>query len=88
MAAPWTELIIDFTLELELFYQCLPNKTLYLKGEECSSGKHSKVHLTGLTAGNAYGERLPMFVIRKSRCLKDVNVYLVATAFSAKPGCL
>ena len=54
----------------------MPNKTLHLKGEECSGGKHSKVCLTGLAAGNAYGERLQMFVIGKSvkpRCFKGVK---------------
>ena len=34
-------------------------------------GKHSKVRLTGLAAGNAFGERLPMFVIG-SQNLHDV----------------
>ena len=32
--------------EFGLFYQCLPNKTLYLKGEKCSGGKHNKIRLT------------------------------------------
>ena len=62
--------------EFGLFFQCLPNKTLHLKGEKCSGGKHSKIHLTGLAAGNAYGERLPMFVIgkaNKTRCFKGVR---------------
>ena len=47
-----------------------------MKGEKCSGGKHSKVRLTGLAAGNALGERLPMFVIGKSakpRCFKGVK---------------
>ena len=62
--------------EFGLFYQCLPNKTLHLKGEKCSGRKHSKIRLTGLAAGNAYGERLPMFVIGKAnkpRCFKGVR---------------
>ena len=65
--------------EFGLFYQCLPNKTLHLKGEKCSGGKHSKVRLTGLAAGNAYGERLQMFVIGKSvkpRCFKGVKTVI------------
>ena len=88
MTVPWAEttlLIILSRISLEnilnadkfgLFYQCLPNKTLQLKGGKCSGGKHSKVRLTGLAAGNAYGERLQMFVIGKSvtpRYFKDVN---------------
>ena len=59
-----------------LFYQSWLNNTLHLKGEKCSGGKHSKVRLTGL-AGNANDERLPMFVIRKSknpRCFKGVDI--------------
>ena len=62
--------------EFGLFYQCLPNQTLHLKGENCSGGKHSKIRLTGLAAGNAYGERLPMFFIGKAnqpRCFKGVR---------------
>ena len=58
------------------FYQCLPNKALHLKGKKCSRAKHSKICLTGLAAGNAYGERLPMFVIGKAnkpRCFKGVK---------------
>ena len=87
MTAPWTETTLSTILsgyplenifnadEFGLFYQCLPNKTLHLKGEKCSGGKHSKIRLAGLAAGNAYGERLPMFVIgkaNKSRCFKGV----------------
>ena len=78
MTAPWTETTLPTTLfryslenifnanEFGLYYQCLPNKTLHLKGEKCSGRKHSKVRLTGLAAGNAYGEKLQMFVIGKS----------------------
>ena len=88
MAAPWTETTLPTILsryplenifnadEFGLFYQCLPNKTLHLKGEKCSGGKHSKIRLTGLVAGNAYGERLSMFVIGKAnkpRCFKRVR---------------
>ena len=39
---------------------------MHLKGEKCSGGKHSKIRLTGLAAGNPYGESLPMFVIGKA----------------------
>ena len=91
MTAPWTETTLPTILsryplenifnadEFGLFYQCLPNKTLHLKGEKCSGGKHSKVRLTGLAAGNAYGERLQMFVIGKSvkpRYFKVLNFAL------------
>ena len=88
MTAPWTETTLPTILsryplenifnadEFGLFYQCLPNKTLHLKGEKCSGGQHSKIRLAGLAAGNAYGERLPMFVIGKAnkpRCFKSVR---------------
>ena len=46
------------------------------KGQTCSGGKNSKVRLTGMAAGNATGEKLPMFVIGKSktpRCFKHMK---------------
>ena len=52
--------------EFGLFYQQLPTKSFHLKGGWCAGGKFSKVHLTGLAAGNAAGEKLPMFVIGKA----------------------
>ena len=72
-ATPWKTFNAD---EFGLFYQCLPNKTLHLKGEKCSGGKHSKIRMTGLASGNAYGDRLQMFVIGKSvkpRCFKVIK---------------
>ena len=62
--------------EFGLFYRGLPKKTLHMKGEKCSGGKHSKVRLTGMAAASAVGEKLPMFVIGKSakpRCFKNVK---------------
>ena len=55
------------TVEFGLFYQCVPNKTYYFKNKKCTGGKHSKVHLTGMVAGNVNGERLQMFMIGKSK---------------------
>ena len=52
--------------EFGLFYQTLSSKTMHSKGHKCSNGKHCKASLTGLAAVNAFGERLPMFVIGKS----------------------
>ena len=51
--------------EFGLFYQCVPNKTYLFKNEKCTGGKHSKVHVNGIAAGNVNGERLPMLVIGK-----------------------
>ena len=59
-----------------LFYQALPDNSLHYKGEHCSGGKHSKVRLTELSAGNDTGEKLPLFVIGKSakpRCFSSVK---------------
>ena len=39
---------------------------MHLKGEKCSGGKNSKICLTGLAAPNMCGEKIPIFVIRKS----------------------
>ena len=62
--------------EFRLFYQALPSKSMHFKNERCSGEKFSKVRLTGLSAANATGEKLPMFVIGKSakpRCFKNVK---------------
>jgi len=62
--------------EFGLFYQCLPDKTYHLKGEKCSGGKKSKDRFTGMATGGATGEKLPMFVIGKSkkpRCFKNIK---------------
>ena len=58
-----------------LFFNAQPNTFLHLKN--CVGGKHSKPCLTGLTAANAVGEKLPLFVIGKSkkpRCFKHINI--------------
>ena len=88
MTSSWSEttlptILSNFKLEnifnadeFGLFYQCLPDKTYHLKGEKCSGGKKSKVRLTGMAAASAVGEKLPMFVIWKSknpRCFKNVK---------------
>ena len=62
--------------ELGLFYQCLPDKSYQLKTEKCSGGKHSKIRITGLAAANAVGNKLPRFVIGKTknpRCFKNIK---------------
>ena len=88
MVASWNETALPTRLskydltdifnadEFGLFYQCLPNKTYHFKGQKCSGGKNSKVRLTGMAAGYATGEKLPMFVISKSktlRCFKHIK---------------
>ena len=64
--------------ELGLFYHCLPNKALHLKSKKCSSGKNSKIRITGLAAANSVSDKLSMFVIGKSktsRCFKMSHLY-------------
>ena len=59
-----------------LFYRAHPNKSLYLKNKNCVGGKHSELRLTGLTATNAAGEKLLLFVIGKSKkpqCFKHIK---------------
>ena len=88
MTASWSETYLSTILskyelkdiynanEFILFYQALPDKSLHCKDECCNGGKHSKVSPTGLAAGNATGEKLPLFEIRKSakpRCFSGVK---------------
>ena len=49
--------------EFGLFNEALPSKSLHFQGKRCSGGKHSKVRLTGMTAPDALGEKILMFVI-------------------------
>ena len=65
MTAPWKETHLSSMMsrhklenvvdadEFGLLFQALPNKTLELKGEKCSGGKHSKVRRTELCAVSA-----------------------------------
>ena len=88
MTAPWEEATLLTILaryqlkdifnadEFGLFYEALPSKSLHFRGKRCSGGKHSKVGLTGMTASNAFGEKIPMFVIGKSAsqtCFKHLR---------------
>ena len=62
--------------EFGLFYQALPSKTMHFKNEKQVGGKFSKQRLTGLAAGNALGQTLPMFIIGKAnrpRCFKNLK---------------
>ena len=80
---------IFHTDEFGLFYQCVSSKMYYFKNEKRTGGTHSKVCLTGMVAGNVNGERLPMFVIGKSktpRCFKGVTNVPFAIGHSRKDG--
>ncbi|XP_065658055.1 tigger transposable element-derived protein 4-like [Hydra vulgaris] len=53
-----------------------PYKSLNLQSETCLGGKHSKICLTGMVAAGAVGDKIPMFVIGKSKspcCLKGIK---------------
>ena len=75
MAATWSETYLPSILwkyelkdiyntdQFGLFYQPLLDKSLHYKSECCSRGKHGKVRLNGLAAGNAAGEKLALFLI-------------------------
>ena len=90
MTVPWNETTLPTILsryalkdifnvdEFGLFYQILPCKTKHFQSQKCSGRKHSKVCLNGLAAGNAFGERMPIFVIeilQKPRCFKGVKYF-------------
>ena len=88
MTAPWKETTLPTILskykldeiynadEFGLFFRMQPNKSLNLRSEACTGGKHSKIRLTGMAAANAMEDKIPMFVIGKSkspRCFKGVK---------------
>ena len=53
--------------ETGLFWKSLPDKTLHMKGEQCSGGKKSKERITVLVCANMTGiEKLPLIVICKT----------------------
>ena len=99
MTASWEESILPTILsnyelrdiynadDFGFFYKALPDKSLQLKSEKCVGGKHSKVRLTDLAAGNAVGDKLPMFVIGKSKkpqCFKGVRDLIVDIGLKKK----
>lgn len=53
--------------ETGIFYRCLPNRTVSLKGSKCHGGANSKERVTALLCCNMTGtEKLPLLVIGKS----------------------
>ena len=71
MTAPWKETTLPKILskykldeiynadEFGLFFRMQPNKSLNLRSEACTGGKHSKICLTGIAAANATGDKIP-----------------------------
>lgn len=71
--------------EMGLFWCLLPDSTHTFKGSTCSGGKRSKDRLTVLCGASALGEKLPLFVIAKSkmpRCFRGERVPLMFEANS------
>ena len=62
--------------KFRLLYLVKPCKTMHFKKETSDDGKISKLRLTRPAAGNALGQKLPLFVIRKARklrCFKNLK---------------
>jgi hypothetical protein len=53
--------------ETGFFWRAVPNRTLAAKGDACRGGKLAKERITVLLCCSALGEKLPSFVIGKSR---------------------
>ncbi|KAI8502235.1 hypothetical protein Bbelb_198230 [Branchiostoma belcheri] len=63
--------------ESGLFYRTTTNKTLYVKGQQCSGGKQAKDRLTIMLCASMTGEKEQPLIIGKSakpRCFKNVNL--------------
>ena len=64
--------------ESALFYECLPNRTMAFKSDNCSGGKKSKVRITLLFCCNMSGsDKRRLLMIGRSakpRCFKHVNI--------------
>ena len=75
--------------QFDLFYQCLPYKTYHLKAEKYSGVKKSKVRKTGMATASARREKLPMFIIGKSKSLavlKTLNICPVSMFHKRRVG--
>ena len=58
--------------ETGIFWKCLPDKSLSLKGERCSGGKRSKDQITVLVCANMSGsEKKPLLVIGRFGCFQE-----------------
>jgi hypothetical protein len=60
-----------------LNYRALPDKTLAVKGQQCTGGKGSKERLTVSLCVNQLGEFQPAVVIGKAlkpRCFRNINI--------------
>jgi hypothetical protein len=76
--------------ECDLFYNMLPDKTYTFKEASCKGIKVSYERITVLVCVNLAGtEKLPLFVIRKSkqpRCFRSTNLCHAPTITTRLPG--
>ena len=71
--------------EFVFFLEKLPNKTLELKGEICTGGKHSKVRFTEMNVTSAADGKLPQVVTGKSKALRGFkNVKCLSHMYKAQ----
>ncbi|GBM38358.1 Tigger transposable element-derived protein 6 [Araneus ventricosus] len=74
--------------ETALFFQCLPQKTLIFKKENCCGGKQSKARLSAMLGANMTGyQKLKPLVIGRSknpRCFKGAKSLEVDYDFNKK----
>ena len=77
--------------ETGLFYKCLPNKTLVIKGDTCTGQKIPKDRISIIVAANMDGsQKLPLLVIGKfdfrPRCMKNIRILPVTYKANKKAG--
>ena len=67
------------TDEFGLFFQVLPNRTLELKGDKCTGGKHSKIRLTRISLASATVEKLQLLHWKKQKpeMLQECEVFIM-----------
>ena len=86
MTAPWTDLTNFGSLA-----NVWQKRSLLLKGEKCSGGKHIEVSLNALAAGNGYSKMILKF-LEGSQKIQDVSkalkVCLADIMLSAKAQCI
>ena len=73
--------------EFDLFFKALPKKTLHLKDEKCTGGKHSKIRVTVLAAATVTNYQCLLLANRKSLDVSRISKnYLTVTEARRKAG--
>ena len=63
----------------------LYQKTLHLKDDKCTGGKHSKIRVTGLADANMNGDILSMLSAGKSKNVKLLQKFQKITLLLPRP---